>query len=186
MTEDKHPVEELEQNTEATNEETTTIDIETPATESTPEEQWLQEREKLQQQVDDSKDKYLRKVAEFENFRKRTMRERIELTKTAARDTMTALLPVLDDFDRAKKQAGEEGLGEGIELVHNKLLSVLQQKGLTAMESNGEVFDPELHEAITEIPAASEEMKGKVVDTVERGYYLGEKIIRYAKVVVGK
>ncbi len=181
---DKNQVEELEKDT--TTEETTAQDTAIPVTELTPEEQWQQEKEKLQQQLDESRDKFLRKVAEFENFRKRTMRERIDLTKTAARDTMAALLPVLDDFDRAKKNAGEEGLGEGVQLVQNKLVSILQQKGLTAMESNGEAFDPELHEAITEIPAPTEEMKGKVVDTVEQGYYLGDKIIRYAKVVVGK
>ncbi|MEM9991675.1 MAG: nucleotide exchange factor GrpE [Bacteroidota bacterium] len=181
----KQQVEEKDQQPttkEATKEETT---VET-ATEVSAEERLQHEKDALQAQVAELKDKYMRKVAEFENFRKRTMRERLELTKTAARDTMSVLLPVLDDFDRAAKSAGEEGLGEGTEIVLNKLHKVLEQKGLQAMESNGKPFDPELHEAITEIPAPTEELKGKIVDTVEKGYYLGEKIIRYAKVVVGK
>lgn len=182
---DKNQVEELEQ--AAVSEATETTEATTENKEATtPEQPWEADKAKLEAQVTELKDKYMRKVAEFENFRKRTMRERLELTKTAARDTMTALLPVLDDFDRAQKNAGEEGLGEGVTLVYNKLNNILGQKGLKPMESNGEVFDPELHEAITEIPAPNEDLKGKIVDTVEQGYYLGEKIIRYAKVVVGK
>ena len=178
---DKNQVEELDQTT-ATEEPTT----ENISEEQSLEQKWEQEKAALETQVGELKDKYMRKVAEFDNFRKRSMRERLDLTKTAARDTMSALLPVLDDFDRAKKNAGEDGFSEGIQLVQNKLSTILEQKGLKAMDSNGEVFDPELHEAITEIPAPTEEMKGKVVDTVEQGYYLGDKIIRYAKVVVGK
>ena len=110
--------------------------------------------------------------------------------KTAAQSTLSSLLPVLDDFDRAKKFAEgenkEEGLGEGVTLVYQKLYSVLKQKGLEPMETTGETFDPELHDAITEIPAPTEDMKGKVVDTIETGYRLNDKIIRHAKVVVGK
>ena len=109
---------------------------------------------------------------------------------TANRDTLSALLPVLDDFDRAKKNAEDENstepFSEGVMMVYNKLFNTLQLKGIKAMESNGEEFDPELHEAITEIPAPSEDMKGKVIDTVEKGYYLKDAILRYAKVVVGK
>jgi len=144
----------------------------------------------LQIQVDESKDKYLRLFAEFENYKKRTTREKLELMSTAAESTLKTILPVLDDFDRAKKSADDdstvEQFSEGVQMVYDKLYSQLGNKGLVAMESTGEVFDPEMHEAITEIPAPSEDMKGKVIDTIEKGYYLNEKIIRHAKVVVGK
>jgi len=148
------------------------------------------ELEEKNQELGELKDKYLRLQAEFDNFRKRTMKEKLEFMVTAAQDTMTVLLPVLDDFDRAKKNAEDETstepFSEGVMLVYNKLHKNLEQKGLKAMESTGEDFDPELHEAITEIPAPSEEMKGKVMDTIEKGYFLKDKIIRHAKVVVGK
>ncbi|MBX2873803.1 MAG: nucleotide exchange factor GrpE [Saprospiraceae bacterium] len=144
----------------------------------------------LEKQNAELKDKYLRLYAEFDNFKRRTVKEKLELMRTAAQDTMTALLPVLDDFDRAKKNAEDdkttEVFTEGIQLVYQKLYSVLTQKGLEPMESTGEVFDPELHEALTEIPAPSEDMKGKIIDTIEKGYKLGDKIIRHAKVVTGK
>jgi len=148
------------------------------------------ELEQKQQELGELKDKYLRLQAEFDNFRKRSMKEKLEFMMTAAQDTMTVLLPVLDDFDRAKKNAEDENstepFSEGVMLVYNKLHKNLEQKGLKAMESTGEDFDPELHEAITEIPAPNEDMKGKVMDTVEKGYFLKDKIIRHAKVVVGK
>ena len=154
--------------------------------ELTPEEEIVE----LKQQVGELKDKYLRIYAEFENFRKRSVREKLDMMKTAAQDTMSVLLPVLDDFDRAKKASdspdSEEKLPEGIELLYHKMYNVLKSKGLEPMESNGETFDAELHEAITEIPAPTEEMKGKIIDTVEKGYKLKDKIIRHAKVVVGK
>lgn len=144
----------------------------------------------LEAELAESKDKYLRVFAEFENFRKRSMKERLDLMKTAAQDTIKDLLPVLDDFDRAKAAADDENsdeqLSEGVVLVYNKLYKILGNKGLASMESTGELFDPELHEGITEIPAPSDDMKGKVIDTIEKGYTLNEKIIRYAKVVVGK
>lgn len=145
---------------------------------------------KLEKQNAELKDKYLRLYAEFDNFKRRTVKEKLELMRTAAQDTMTALLPVLDDFDRARKNAEDDNttevFTEGIQLVYQKLYSVLTQKGLEPMESTGEVFDPELHEALTEIPAPSEDMKGKIIDTIEKGYKLGDKIIRHAKVVTGK
>ena len=145
---------------------------------------------KLEKQNAELKDKYLRLYAEFDNFKRRTVKEKLDLMRTAAQDTMTALLPVLDDFDRAKKNAEDdkntEVFTDGIRLVYQKLYSILTQKGLEAMESTGDAFDPELHEAVTEIPAPSEEMKGKIIDTIERGYKLGDKIIRHAKVVTGK
>lgn len=148
------------------------------------------ENEELQAKADELQDKYLRLFAEFDNYKKRTMKEKIDLMGTAARDTIAALLPVLDDFDRAKANAendeSAEPFSEGVSLVYQKLYNILKQRGLEPMESTGEAFDPEIHEAITEIPAPSDDMKGKVVDTIEKGYQLKETIIRHAKVVVGK
>ena len=136
------------------------------------------------------KDKYLRLAAEFENYKRRTSKERIELFKTANQELMTALLPVLDDFERARHATAAtedaNAVRESIEIIQSKLNKTLQQKGLTAMEAKGGDFDAELHEAITQIPAPSDDLKGKVVDEVEKGYYLGDKVIRYAKVVLGQ
>jgi molecular chaperone GrpE len=148
----------------------------------------MKEIEQLKAELEESKDKYLRLFAEFDNFKKRSIKERFELLKTAAQETITALLPILDDFDRAKKSAdsGNEVFSEGVQLVYQKLYSTLEYKGLKSMDSNGADFDPEWHEAVTDIPAASEDMKGKIIDTIEKGYVLNEKIIRYAKVVVAK
>ena len=144
----------------------------------------------LKQELDEAKDKYLRLFAEFDNFKKRNIKERFDLLKTAAQDTIMALLPVLDDFDRAKKSAENESSGEvfseGVQLVYHKLYHTLEQKGLKAMDSTGVDFDPEYHEAITDIPAPSADLIGKNIDTVEKGYILNDKIIRHAKVVVGK
>ncbi|PHN04023.1 nucleotide exchange factor GrpE [Flavilitoribacter nigricans] len=156
----------------------------TEATAAAKAESGVSEVEQLQKQNEELKDKYIRLVAEFENFKKRTFKEKLEMMKSAAQDTMSALLPVLDDFDRAANSP--EGLSEGILLIHNKLKGSLENKGLKPMESTGEPFDPELHEALTEIPAPTEDLKGKVVDTIEKGYSLNDKIIRHAKVVVGK
>lgn len=146
--------------------------------------------EELEHELKEAKDKYLRLFAEFDNAKKRNMKEKLELMKNAAQDTLASLLPVLDDFDRAKQSAEDENtnevFSEGVTLVYNKLYTILGNRGLKQMESTGEPFDPELHEAITEIPAPSEEMKGKIIDTIEKGYYLNDKIIRHAKVVVGK
>lgn len=148
------------------------------------------ENEELQAKADELQDKYLRLFAEFDNYKKRTMKEKVDLMATAAKGTLSALLPVLDDFDRAKMNAesddSAEPFSEGVSMVYQKLFNILSQKGLSPMESTGEIFDPELHEAITEIPAPNEDMKGKVVDTIEKGYKLKDTIIRHAKVVVGK
>ena len=153
-------------------------------------EETVSEIDQLQNDLNESKDKYLRLYAEFENFKKRTVKEKLELMKNAAQDTIKNLLPVMDDFDRAKLSAEDDGtnesFSEGVTLVYNKLHSSLANMGVTAMESTGEVFDPELHEAVTEIPVPDESMKGKIVDTILTGYYLNDKIIRHAKVVVGK
>ena len=148
------------------------------------------ELEKTQFELQEMKDKYLRLVAEFDNFRKRNAKERIELIQTAGKDIITSLLDVLDDSERAQKQL-ESGSDiktqqEGVILVFNKLKNLLTAKGLRSMQSIGQDFDADKHEAITEIPAPSGDMKGKVVDEVQKGYYLNDKIIRYAKVVVGK
>lgn len=156
----------------------------------TMEESQVNEIEELKAQVEESRDKYLRLYAEFDNYRKRTMKESLEIRQTAARDTIVSLLPILDDFERAKKLSSSESstevFPEGVNLVFQKLFSTLEAKGLKAMDSNGEAFNAEFHEAITEIPAPTEELKGKIIDTVEKGYFLNGKIIRYAKVVVGK
>ncbi len=141
-------------------------------------------------ELTDLKDKYLRQAAEFENYKRRTTKERMDLYKTANQELMVALLPVLDDFERARAAtrdtADADAVRESIAIIYNKLNKTLQQKGLTLMEAQGVAFDPELHEAITQIPAPSEELKGKIVDTVEQGYYLGDKVIRHAKVVLGQ
>jgi molecular chaperone GrpE len=145
--------------------------------------------EKMGEELQEQKDKYLRLVAEFDNFRKRNAKERIELIQTAGKEVITSLLDVLDDCDRAEKQlqnSDDTQVREGVQLVFNKLRSILQSKGLKQMESINTDFDVEKHEAITEIPAATENMKGKVIDEVQKGYYLNDKIIRFAKVVVGK
>jgi molecular chaperone GrpE len=143
-------------------------------------------REELQAQ----KDKYLRLFADFDNFRKRTARENLELRQTAGKEVIIAMLDVLDDCDRAEKQLQQEEdinhLKEGVQLVFNKLRSVLQAKGLKAMETLHTDFDVEKQEAITEIPAPTDELKGKVLDELQKGYYLNDKIVRFAKVVIGK
>jgi molecular chaperone GrpE len=144
---------------------------------------------KTDAELADLKDKYLRLAAEFENYKRRTTKERADLFKTANQELMTALLPVLDDFDRARHHTKDtddaNAVRESIDIIHNKLQKTLNQKGLAPMETTGGAFDPDLHEAITQIPAPSDDLKGKIVDEVERGYYLGDKVIRHAKVVLG-
>jgi molecular chaperone GrpE len=146
--------------------------------------------EKMQQELEEQKDKYLRLVAEFDNYKRRNAKERIELIQTAGKEVITDMLDVLDDCDRAEKQLQTSNdiaqIKEGIQLIFNKLRNKLQSKGLKAMESLNTDFDVEKHEAITEIPAPSKELKGKVLDEVQKGYYLNDKLIRFAKVVVGK
>lgn len=158
-------------------------------TETTTEASEVSEVAQLKAQVDELKDKYLRQAAEFDNFRRRTAKEKIELMQTAGRDVIESLLDVLDDSERAQKQLEDaqdiNQIKEGIQLVFNKLRSTLTAKGLKPMDAKGQDFNADLHEAITEIEAG-DEMKGKVVDEVIKGYYLNDKIIRFAKVVVGK
>lgn len=154
------------------------------------EEQVMDEMTELKKSLEEARDKFVRLNAEFDNFRKRTARERVELFKTAGEDIMSTLLPVLDDFERGldamDKSEDVSSLKEGVNLVYDKLFKALKAKGLESFSAKGEVFDPELHEAVTKIPAPDKKMKGKVVDEIEKGYKLGDKIIRYAKVVVGE
>jgi molecular chaperone GrpE len=148
------------------------------------------ELEKARAELAESKDKYLRLVAEFDNFRRRSSKERLELIQTAGREVINDMLEVMDDADRAQKQMEStediQQIREGVTLVFNKLRSRLQAKGLKSMDTVGKDFNPDLHEAITEIAAPTKELKGKVLDEVIKGYYLNDKIIRHAKVVVGK
>ena len=183
---------ENQENTEASEEQPTPKDEKTKTSKKrkSKTKQLEEDLEKAQIDIDEAKDKYLRLFAEFDNYKKRSIKEKLEFMRTASQDTISSILPVVDDFDRAKKSADDdnsvEQFSEGVNMVYNKLHSVLKNLGVEAMESTGEVFDPELHSAVTEIPAPSEDMKGKVIDTIEKGYLLKEKIIRHAKVVVGK
>lgn len=148
------------------------------------------ELEKIKSELEEAKDKYLRKVAEFENFKRRNAKERIELMQTAGKEVIIEMLDVLDDCERAQKQIETSDdikeVKEGVLLVFNKFRNLLQARGLKPMQTISKEFNPDLHEAITEIPAPTPELVGKVVDEVMKGYYLNDKIIRHAKVVVGK
>ncbi|CAM3903274.1 nucleotide exchange factor GrpE [Flavobacterium branchiophilum] len=162
--------------------------IENTTTEETLVEE-LSIEEQLTKDLAAEKDKFLRLFAEFENYKKRTTKERIELFKTANQDVLQSLLPILDDFDRALieiKKSENDILTQGVELIHEKLKSTLVSKGLEAIEIGaGDLFDADFAEAITQIPAPSPNLKGKIVDVIEKGYKLGEKIIRFPKVVIG-
>lgn len=167
--------------TEGTEEATPEITAEQPAASST--------EDKLKEEIAQANDKYLRLYAEFDNFRRRTSKERQELLQTAGKDVIVALLPVLDDFERAVKSMEKAtdivAVKEGVALVQHKIKNILAQKGLKEMESAGLPFDAELHEAITSIPAPTDALKGKIVDELEKGYSLNDKVVRFAKVVVG-
>ena len=149
----------------------------------------VSEVDQLKQEVSKEKDNFLRLFAEFENYKKRTSKERIELFSTANKELMTVLLPILDDFERGLKEvekSSDKALLEGMQLIYNKFKNTLNQKGLKEMEvKQGDVFDAEIHEAISQIPAPSKKLKGKIIDTVEKGYKLGDTIIRFPKVVLG-
>ena len=137
---------------------------------------------KLEENLALEKDKLLRLFAEFENYKKRNFKERIELLKSAGEEMIVAILPVIDDFERAAKA---NPLPEGIDLIYNKLINILAQKGLKSMEAKGKPFDADLHDAIASVPVEDESMKNKVVDEIEKGYYLNDKVIRHAKVIFG-
>lgn len=153
------------------------------------EEDELTPEEKLREELGKEKDKFLRLFAEFENYKKRTSKERMELFKTAGQEVIVSLLPVMDDFDRAMKELAkseDKEMFKGIELISNKFSETLKNKGLTEeVVKQGDAFDAEIHDAITQIPAPSNKLKGKIIDVVEKGYTLGDKIIRHPKVVVG-
>ena len=170
-----------------TNEEVTQEDVQEQA--ETVAEPELSEEEKKDAKIADLEDKYLRLFSEYENFRKRTSREKSELITASKADTFKVLLPVLDDFDRALKSIGEasdvNSLKEGVDLIYDKMVKSLGSQGLKEMDVQEEEFNAEEHEAITNIPAPTEDLKGKIVDVVEKGYVLNEKIIRFPKVVVG-
>lgn len=145
--------------------------------------------DKLKEELTQANDKYLRLYAEFDNFRRRTIKERAEARETEGKELLVSLLPVLDDFERAQrsmeKAVDVAPVKEGVTLIQNKLKNILAQKGLKEMESIGAAFDADLHEAITNIPAPTDDLKGKVVDEMEKGYYLKDRVIRFAKVIVG-
>ncbi len=163
----------------------------TPETEVAEEEVETPGREEeLEKELAAMNDKYLRLYAEFDNYRRRTARQQIELQRTAAGDTIMAVLPVLDDFDRAiesnKAIDDVETLKLGFSLIHNKLKGILDKAGLKEIEAKGQPFDTDVHEAITNVAAPSEDLKGKVVDVVEKGYYLNDQVLRFSKVIVGQ
>ena len=160
------------------------------AAELTPEEQLANMLAEAQQMVSEERDKYLRLSAEFDNYRKRTLKEKAELIKNGGEKTLTAILPVLDDFERALKnmEASEEtkAMKEGVELIFNKFNKILSQEGLQKIETEGREFDVDFHEAIVLIPAPSEDLKGKILDCVQTGYMLNDKVIRHAKVAMAQ
>lgn len=147
-------------------------------------------QQQLELKIEELNDKYLRLYSEFDNYRRRTSKERIDLSKTASAEVITELLPVLDDFERAIKSAVEtqdcDAVKEGVNLIYNKFKGILEKKGVKAIEAIGQEFNTDFHEAITYIPAPGEDLKNKIVDEVEKGYLLGEKVIRYSKVIIGQ
>lgn len=164
---------------------------ETVETQTESQGETLSVEEQLQEDIAKEKDKFMRLFAEFENYKKRTTKERIDLFKTASEEVMVAMLPVLDDFERALMHIEEdkeaEELRKGVLLIYQKLVTTLEQKGLKKVEiSQGDAFNPDDHEAITQIPAPSDDLKGKIIDVVEHGYKLGDKVIRFPKVVIGQ
>jgi molecular chaperone GrpE len=178
-----------EENTEAEDKQPET-DIKAESEAETDEKTVPAKTADLEAKVNELNDKYLRLYSEFDNYRKRTLKERSDLIKTAAEEVFKAILPVIDDFERAIRanETVEDSkvIKEGMQLIYNKLKNSASQKGLTAFESIGEVFNPDMMEAITHIPAENNSQKGKVVDEVEKGYKLGDKVIRFAKVVVAQ
>ena len=186
----EEPIAENAAQTEETPAEETAQAEEAPAQELTVEEQLANMLAEAQQMVNEEKDRYLRLAAEFDNYRKRTLKEKAELIKNGGEKTLTAILPVLDDFERALKnmEATEEtrAMKEGVELIFNKFNKVLEQEGLQKIETEGQAFDVDFHEAIALIPAPSEDLKGKILDCVQTGYKLNDKVIRHAKVAVAQ
>ncbi len=175
---------------EVKDQEENTVDASSEATQGAYNKEVESKEPTAEEKYNELNDKYLRLYSEFDNYRKRTSKERLELFKTAGQDILTDLLPVMDDFERAlqnmDKKADVKSVRKGVDLIYNKFKSTLENKGLKHFKSIEKEFDPEIHDAITKIPAPSSKLKGKVVDEVEKGYMLNEKVIRFAKVVVGE
>ena len=190
--EQKEHIDTKESNKDQETKDSKSQEVTTDSTEKNKEEEVeLSPEEQLEKQLSSEKDKFMRLFAEFENYKKRTTKERVNLFKTASQDLMIAMLPVLDDFERALSHIEEdkeaEELRKGVLLIYQKLSTTLEQKGLLKIDvKKGDNFDSEVHEAVTQIPAPSDDLKGKIIDVVEKGYKLGEKIIRFPKVVIGK
>jgi len=174
---------------ESISEEQANIDIENAQNDAVNEEETETLEEQLKHDLANEKDKFLRLFAEFENYKKRTSKERMDLFKTAGQEVIVSLLPVLDDFERALKELAkseDKEMFQGIELINGKLRETLKSKGMEEVDAKqGDTFDAEIHDAITQIPAPNKKLKGKIIDVVERGYKLGDRIIRHPKVVVG-
>jgi len=165
------------------------MDETTQSAENSAAETEISAEEKLKAELVAANDKYLRLFAEFDNFRRRTTKEREEARKAEGKDVIVAMLPVMDDFERAIRSMDNatdvEAVKTGVELIYNKLSNTLTQKGLKPMAALGETFDADIHEAITNVPAPTDDLKGKILDEMEKGYYLGDKVVRFAKVIVG-
>jgi len=192
MSDQEHKEKEMEKNIpnqEVENENAVEGTDSVDDSENTENEPIESESEVLKAEIEKERNNFLRLFAEFENYKKRTSKERVELFSTANKELMTVLLPILDDFERGLKEvekSSDEALLQGMQLIYNKFKNTLSQKGLKEMEvKQGDTFDAEIHEAITQIPAPSKKLKGKIIDTVEKGYKLGETIIRYPKVILG-
>ena len=192
MSDQEHKEKEMEKNIpnqEVENENAVEGTDSVDDSENTENESIESEAEVLKAEIEKERNNFLRLFAEFENYKKRTSKERVELFSTANKELMTVLLPILDDFERGLKEvekSSDEALLQGMQLIYNKFKNTLSQKGLKEMEvKQGDTFDAEIHEAITQIPAPSKKLKGKIIDTVEKGYKLGETIIRYPKVILG-
>ncbi|MCR5445528.1 MAG: nucleotide exchange factor GrpE [Bacteroidales bacterium] len=179
MSKKEHNTEKTEEiiDQQATSEESTQQTVEEPTEEQTEADKLQEMGEKLAS----LNDKYLRLYSEYENYRKRTNLEKADLLLNGSREMMKAILPVVDDFERALAATGDD---EGVRLIYSKMMKILEQKGLKAMESKGEKFDESMHEAVTQVPAIAPDQKGLIIDVVEKGYYLNDKVLRYAKVVV--
>lgn len=189
--ENKEKLDEKVEKEEAVNEEAQQTENETAEAEEVDEKAQLEAKvADLEQQLEKEKKEYLFLMAEFDNFRKRTMKEKVEIIKNAAEKAMKDILPVIDDFERALQamndQKDVQGLKEGVELIYNKFIKYLEANGVKAIESDKAEFDTELHEAVANFPTPEEELKGKVIDTVQKGYKINDKVLRHAKVVVGQ
>ncbi len=186
-TNNQEVVEEVKNNQEMQQEKVNNSEADQELSEKIPIEEQLAEKD---QKINELQEKYLRLTAEFDNFRKRTTREKIELMKSAGEDVLAGLLPVIDDFERGlgsiDKSGDIDSVKEGISLIYNKFKEFIKQKGVKEIDAMHKEFDTDLHDAVTKIPAPEEELKGKVVDVIEKGYLLNDKVIRYSKVVVGE